>query len=107
MGALVRPDSALARSAASAAGAAGEVINSYLAAGGAVELALRLTGQATNPQIELDPDAMGESTRNVLDQAARRAVESGEEEIRERGLNLLRGLAGQRTEEPAETTPGP
>lgn len=107
MGALVRPDSALARGAASAAGAAGEVINRYLAAGGAVELALRLTGQATNPQVELDPDAMGESTRNVLDQAAKRAVESGEEEILERGLNLLRGLAGQRNEEPADTAPGP
>lgn len=107
MGALVRPDSALARGAASAAGAAGEVISRYLAAGGAVELALRLTGQATNPQVELDPDAMGESTRNVLDQAARRAVESGEEEIREHGLELLRGLAGRRNEEPADTAAGP
>jgi len=107
MGALVRPDSALARGAAAAAGAAGAVIDRYLAAGGAVELALRLTGHAANPQIELDPNAMQESTRSILDQAARRAVESGEEEIRVRGLDLLRGLSGQRSEEPADTAPAP
>ncbi len=95
LGALVRPDSTLARAASSAAGAAGEVIDRYVGAGGALELALRLTGQASDPRFELDPDAMEESTRNVLEEAARQARESGEAEVRERGLNVLRGLVGQ------------
>lgn len=95
LGALVRPDSALARAATSAAGAAGEVINRYVRAGGALELALRLTGQASDPRFELDPDAMEESTKSVLEEAARRARESGEAEVRERGLDALRGLVGQ------------
>jgi len=95
LGALVRPDSTLARAAASAAGGAGEVIDRYLRAGGAMELALRLTGHASNPRVELDPDAMQESTRDVLEEAAQRAQESGEAEVRERGLSLLRGLVGQ------------
>jgi hypothetical protein len=95
LGALVRPDSTLARAATSAAGAAGEVIDRYVRAGGALELALRLTGQASDPRIELDPDAMEESTRNVLEEAARQARESGEAEVRERGLDALRRLVGQ------------
>ena len=95
LGALVRPDSTLARAASSAAGAAGEVIDRYVRAGGALELALRLTGQAADPRFELDPDAMKESTRNVLEEAARQARESGEAEVRQRGLNALRGLVGQ------------
>jgi hypothetical protein len=95
LGALVRPDSTLARAASSAAGAAGQVIDRYVRAGGALELALRLTGQASNPRFELDPDAMEESTKSVLEEAARRARESGEAEVRERGLSVLRGLVGQ------------
>lgn len=105
LGALVRPDSALARAATSAAGAAGEVINRYMRAGGALELALRLTGQASAPRFELDPNAMEESTKSVLDEAARRARESGEAEVRERGLNVLRGLTGQKTPAPAAGAP--
>lgn len=105
LGALVRPDSALARAATSAAGAAGEVINRYMRAGGALELALRLTGQASAPRFELDPNAMEESTKSVLDEAARRARESGEAEVRERGLNALRGLTGQKTPAPAAGAP--
>lgn len=104
LGALVRPDSTLARAATSAAGAAGEVINRYMRAGGALELALRLTGHASNPRIELDPDAMQESTRSVLEEAAQRARESGEAEVRERGLSVLRGLVGQGDPDP-DTVP--
>ena len=105
LGALVRPDSALARAATSAAGAAGEVINRYMRAGGALELALRLTGQASDPRFELDPDAMQESTRSVLEEAARRARESGEAEVRERGLDALRGLTGQKAPPPEAGAP--
>lgn len=100
LGALVRPDSTLARAAASAAGAAGEVIERYMGAGGALELALRLTGQASDPRIDLDPEAMQQSSRDVLEEAARRARESGESEVRERGLDALRGLVGQPRTEP-------
>jgi hypothetical protein len=96
LGALVRPDSALARGAAAAGGAAGEVLARYLDRGGALELALRLTGQASDPRVELDPDAMQQSTRSVLEEAAEQALRSGEEGARERGLELLRGLTGQR-----------
>ena len=110
LGALVRPDSTLARAATSAAGAAGEVIDRYTRAGGALELAMRLTGQASDPRIELDPDAMQESSRTVLEEAAGRARESGEAEVRERGLNALRGLVGQDDPEPEgavqDTAPG-
>ena len=105
LGALVRPDSTLARAATSAAGAAGEVIDRYVRAGGALELALRLTGQASDPRFELDPDAMEESTRNVLEEAARQARESGEAEARERGLDALRGLIGQ--DDPADDAAAP
>ena len=105
LGALVRPDSTLARAATSAAGAAGEVIDRYMRAGGALELALRLTGQASDPRFELDPDAMQESTRSVLEEAARRARESGEAEVRERGLDALRGLTGQKAPPPAAGAP--
>lgn len=94
LGALVRPDSTLAVAATAAAGAAGSVIDRYLRAGGAVELALRLTGHASDPRVELDPDAMQESSRSVVDEAAQRARESGEEAVRERGIELLRGLVG-------------
>ena len=100
LGALVRPDSTLARAATSAVGAAGEVIDRYMRAGGALELAMRLTGQASDPRIELDPDAMQESSRSVLEEAADRARESGEAEVRERGLDALRGLIGQDDGEP-------
>jgi hypothetical protein len=105
LGALVRPDSTLARAAASAAGAAGAVIDRYMRAGGALELALRLTGQASNPRFELDPEAMQESSRGVLEEAARRARESGEAEVRERGRDLLRGLVGQGEPEPEGAVP--
>ena len=105
LGALVRPDSTLVSAAASAAGAAGEVIDRYLRAGGAMELALRLTGHASNPRVELDPDAMQESTRSVLEEAAQQASESGEAEVRERGLDVLRGLLGQGDPDPAEAAP--
>jgi hypothetical protein len=105
LGALVRPDSTLARAAASAAGAAGEVIERYMGAGGALELALRLTGQASNPRFELDPEAMQESSRGVLEEAARRARESGEAEVRERGRDMLRGLIGQDDPEPEGAVP--
>lgn len=109
LGALVRPDSTLARAATSAAGAAGEVIDRYMRAGGALELALRLTGQASDPRFELDPDAMQESSRTVLEEAAERALESGEAEVRERGLDALRGLVGQDDPQPdaaaQDTTP--
>ncbi|MGB5674128.1 MAG: AsmA-like C-terminal region-containing protein, partial [Gemmatimonadota bacterium] len=105
LGALVRPDSTLARAATSAAGAAGEVIDRYMRAGGALELALRLTGQASDPRFALDPDAMQESTRSVLEEAARRARESGEAEVRERGLDALRGLTGQKAPPPAAGAP--
>ena len=105
LGALVRPDSALARAATSAAGAAGAVIDRYVRAGGALELALRLTGEATNPRFELDPDAMQESTKSVLEEAARRARESGEAEVRQRGLDALRGLTGQKAPAPAAGAP--
>ena len=105
LGALVRPDSTLARAAASAAGAAGEVIDRYLRAGGAMELALRLTGHASNPRVELDSDVMQESTRSVLEEAAQRARDSGEAEIRERGLDVLRGLVGQGDPDPDAAAP--
>jgi len=105
LGALVRPDSTLARAATSAAGAAGEVIDRYMRAGGALELALRLTGQASDPRFALDPDAMQESTRSVLEEAARRARESGEAEVRERGLDALRGLTGQKAPPPEAGAP--
>jgi hypothetical protein len=105
LGALVRPDSALASAAASAAGAAGAVIDRYLRGGGALELGLRLTGNASNPRVELDPDAMQESSRTVVEEAARRARESGEAEVRRRGLDVLRGLVGG--EDPEETIPSP
>jgi hypothetical protein len=105
LGALVRPDSALALGAASAAGAAGDVIDRYLRAGGALELALRLTGQASNPRFELDPEAMQESSRAVLEEAARHAREAGETEVRERGLDVLRGLVGQDDPDPAGVEP--
>ena len=59
-----------------------------------MELALRLTGQASDPRIELDPDAMQESSRSVVDEAARRARESVEEEAGRRGRDLIRGLVG-------------
>ena len=101
LGALVRPDAALARAATSAAGAAGAVIDRYVRTGGALELALRLTGQASNPRFELDPDAMEKSTKSVLEEAARQARESGEAEVRERGLDALRGLTGQKAPQPA------
>ncbi len=110
LGALVRPDSTLARMATSAAGGAGEVIDRYMRAGGALELALRLTGQASDPRFELDPDAMQESSRDVLEDAARQALESGEAEVRERGLDVLRGLVGQDDPAPEgaaqDTAPG-
>jgi hypothetical protein len=105
LGALVRPDSTLARAAASAAGAAGQVIDRYLRAGGALELALRLTGHASNPRVELDPDAMQESTRSVLEETTRRARESGEAEVRKRGLDVLRGLVGQGEPDSAAAAP--
>lgn len=95
LGALVRPDSTLARAATTAAGAAGAVVDRYLRAGGVLELALRLTGTASSPSFALDPDAMQESTRSVLEDAARQAVQSGEAKARERGLEALRGLVGQ------------
>ncbi|MCK5489322.1 MAG: hypothetical protein KAI98_05015, partial [Gemmatimonadetes bacterium] len=105
-----RPDSTLARMATSAAGGAGEVIDRYMRAGGALELALRLTGQASDPRFELDPDAMQESSRDVLEDAARQALESGEAEVRERGLDVLRGLVGQDDPAPEgaaqDTAPG-
>jgi hypothetical protein len=101
LGALVRPDSALARAAISTAGAAGAVIDRYARAGGALELALRLTGEATSPRFQLDPDAMQQSTRSVLEEAARKARESGEATARERGLDALRGLTGQKPPAPA------
>jgi hypothetical protein len=72
----VRPDSALARGAAAAAGVAGEAVDRFLDAGGALELAVRLTGQASDPRVELDPDAMGQSTRSVLEHAAQEAARS-------------------------------
>jgi hypothetical protein len=110
LGALVRPDSTLARAASSAAGAAGDVIDRYMRAGGALELALRLTGQASDPRFELDPDAMQESTRDVLEEAAQRALQSGEDEAMERGLDALHGLVGQDDPEPdaavQDTAPG-
>jgi hypothetical protein len=106
LGALVRPDSALARGAAAAAGVAGEAVDRFLDAGGALELAVRLTGQASDPRVELDPDAMGQSTRSVLEHAAQEAARSGQEDLRERGLNLLRGLAGGGAEPaPADSSP--
>jgi AsmA family/AsmA-like C-terminal region len=96
LGALIRPDSALASAATVAAGAAGAVIDRYLKAGGALELAVRLTGEASSPRFELDPEAMQESSRTVLEQAGQRALQSGEAQVRERGRELLRGLAGQK-----------
>jgi hypothetical protein len=70
-----------------------------------MELALRLTGHASNPRVELDPDAMQESTRSVLEEAARRARDSGEAEVRERGLDVLRGLVGQGDPDPDAAAP--
>ncbi|NNK47893.1 MAG: AsmA family protein [Gemmatimonadetes bacterium] len=103
LGALVRPDSTLARAATSAAGAAGEVIDRYVRAGGALELALRLTGTATNPRFQLDPDAMERSTQSVIEGAAAKARESGEAKAKERGLEVLRGLTGQKGRDSAAT----
>ena len=105
LGALVRPDSALARAATSAAGAAGAVIDRYVRAGGALELALRLTGEATNPHFELNPDAMQESAKSVVEEAARRARASGEAKAKEMGLEALRGLTGQKAPAPAAGAP--
>lgn len=96
LGALVRPDSTMALAATAAAGAAGDLIDRYVRAGGALELALRLTGTTSNPRFELDPEAMERSTRSVVEEAASRARESGEAEVRQRGLEALRGLVGQR-----------
>jgi len=104
LGAILRPDSALTRAATSAAGAAGQVIDRYLNAGGAVELAVRLTGQAENPEFALDPAAMRESSRSVLDEAARQARESGETEVRKLGAEALRGLVGQPRPAPTDTS---
>ena len=70
-----------------------------------LELALRLTGQASNPRFELDPEAMQESSRAVLEEAARHAREAGETEVRERGLDVLRGLVGQDDPDPAGVEP--
>lgn len=103
LGALIRPDSVLTRTAVSAAGAAGEVIDRYLGAGGAVELAVRLTGQAANPNFALDPTAMRESSQDVIDQAARRARQTGEAEVRRLGAEAVRGLLGNPSRTPADT----
>lgn len=94
LGAIVSPDSTLARGAITR-GAGGEVLRRYMDAGGVLEIALLLTGRASDPDIELDPSSMERSTRNVLERAAGEAVRSGETEVRQRGLDLLRGLTGQ------------
>ena len=92
---------------------AGTVLSRYVQAGGILEIALRLTGHASDPNVELDPQAMEESSRSVLEQAAEEAVRSGEADLRERGRDLLRGLTGagptetpDSTSSPADTTGG-
>ena len=80
------------------------MIDRYMRAGGAVELALRLTGQASNPRVELDPESMQESSRSVVDEAARRARQSAEQEAGRRGRDLLRGLVGGQAADTAPAT---
>ncbi len=94
LGLVVRPDTSWIRKEAETGGRAAAVFTAYLEEGAPAEIGVLVGGTAARPEFSLDPSIASRAARNALEEAAGEAIRSELEEVRGRGLDILRRLSG-------------